>query len=269
MSIPATVTVLGCGNSMGTPVIGCSCAVCTGGNPKNMRMRASILIESATTKVLIDCGPDVRYQALKFGFTTVDAVVLTHAHADHIGGADEIRNFNIANNDWMVVYGDIETLREFAHRCDYMFHNSRNVDGNWFKPCVIASRIEHNKALTIGDITLLPIHAKHGRMDVLGFRIGDFAYMTDCHLIPEASLALMQGLDTLIIDCVNWEITHPSPTHSDWVNTAKWIEQLAPKTAFLTHMSHHMDYADTEARTPAHVHPAHDGLRIDVLSRSF
>lgn len=268
MSTPVTVTVLGCGNSMGTPVIGCDCAVCTSTNPKNKRMRASILIESATTKVLIDCGPDVRYQCLNHGIKTVDAVVFTHAHADHINGADEIRNFNIANNDWFVIYGNKPTLAEISARFDYIFENTRNVDGNWFKPCVLGSAIEHNKSLTIGDINLLPINVKHGRMDVLGFRVGDFAYLTDCHLIPDESMAMLQGLDDIIIDCVNWEITHPSPTHADWPKTKGWIEALRPKKAYLTHMSHHMGYEETESRTPAHVHPAYDGLKIKATSRS-
>lgn len=254
---PLTVTVLGCGNSIGVPLPGCDCAVCTSADPRNNRLRASILVESATTRLLIDCGPDLRQQSLRQRFHKVDAVVLTHAHADHINGADDLRIFNMSARDWIPVWAAPEHMLEFSTRFDYAFRCPA-ADGVWYKPCLLGNAIQG--PFTIGDIPLVPLPVQHGSMVVQAFRFGDFAYVTDCHSIPETTLHALEGLDTLIIDCVTYEIPSPFRTHSDLPSTLRWLERLKPRQAYFTHMSHHFDYTRLSGELSPGVAPAYDGL---------
>ncbi len=253
------VTILGCGASSGVPLIGCECAVCRSSNPKNKRTRVSILIEHKNTTILVDTSPDMREQCLRHSIKKVNAIIYTHAHADHIHGIDDTRGFNYQNNAPLDVYGDVTTLKQIQERFSYCFLPPKPAQTGWYRPCLTPIPIEPPAAFTIGDIEILPFWQTHGQSKTIGLRFGNFAYSTDANGFPEASWEILKGIDIWIVDCLRYD---PAPTHSHLSMTLEWITRAKPKSAYLTHMNHELDY-DVLVRTlPENVFPAYDGLEI-------
>lgn len=261
-------TVLGCGSSPGVPRITGDWGACDPQNPKNRRRRASLLIEQIApgggkTTVVIDTGPDFREQMISACVENLDAVVLTHAHADHIHGLDDLRGYFIARHSRVPMYADAFTLARVKEAFGYCIETP---PGSNYPPIVRPMLIETpNSAVTIsgagGDITLMPLLQQHGDIQSLGFRIGDFAYCSDVSAFPEETAAKLMGLDVLVIDALQYR---PHPSHFSLSEAMEWIDRLKPKRAVLTHMHIPMDYATVMAETPDHVEPAYDGLVIET-----
>ncbi len=257
VSASITVTVLGSGTSAGVPMIGCHCPVCQSSDTRDRRTRCSIVISYANRHILIDTAPELRLQAIANSIDQVDAIVFTHAHADHIFGLDDVRRYNALLQAPLPVYAAPETLEVLLRIFPYAFAR-QNVD-RIFKPELIPTPIQG--ALDIFGTTWQPIPLLHGRNRVLGFRIGDFAYCTDCSAIPSESMQLLQGLDVLIIDGLRPRV---HPTHFSFDQALEVIEAVKPRRAFFTHLSHDSFHADIEAGLPAHVRVCFDGLKLDI-----
>ena len=257
------VTVLGCGTAYGVPVVGGDWVDCNPDNPKNRRLCPAILLKKNKTKVLIDLGPDYRIQAEKHQIRKLDGVVYTHPHADHIVG-----NFHLPmmmryykKGEMLPLYAERSTRKEIEKV--WWFQNDPAINVDYYgegKPLwqEIAPFIPFN----IGDITLEPHRQWHGKMPTLGFRIGDFAYCTDVSEMPEESFANLNQLDTLILEC-NQEDDSDS-SHIYLEKALRWIEKLAPKTTYLTHLNHTVDYDTMSQKLPNNVHLAYDDLEIEM-----
>ncbi|MDX1906978.1 MAG: MBL fold metallo-hydrolase [Bacteroidia bacterium] len=245
----------GTGTSQGIPVIACPCAVCQSADTHDNRLRTSGVLMSDTTTVVFDTGPDFRQQMLRHRVQQLDAVVFTHAHKDHTAGLDDVRSFNYRQQRPMPLWGNAGTLHNLRREYYYVFENE-NYPG-----LPLLSLHEVGQApFTIGDLTLTPVPVKHGRMEVLGFRCGDFAYITDANDISPASLDLLQGLDTLVLNALRVEKHH---SHFSLDEALAVIASLNPRQAWLTHISHQMGlHAETSARLPAGVAIAWDGLTL-------
>jgi phosphoribosyl 1,2-cyclic phosphate phosphodiesterase len=260
MHRPRTLVVLGCGTSMGVPMIGCDCSVCTSPNPKNSRTRPSVLMHLPGGNLLIDTTPELRVQLVRERIKLVHAVLYTHYHVDHLFGLDDARVFPPALKHSLPVYctDDVEEVIRSAF--SYAFHPPPADAGPTFIiPSIDIRRIDARPFDLLGE-RFTPIPLIHGRFDVLGFRVGDLAYCTDVNKIPEASWPLLHGLDTLILDCLRPGESHPS--HFGLDDALKVVERLRPKTTYFTHMSHKFDY-DHPPPLPPGVHLAYDGLRIE------
>lgn len=256
------VTVLGCGASGGVPLIGCRCPVCTSTDPKNKRQRVSVLLESEGTKVLVDTSPDMRAQCLAHNITQVDAIIYTHAHADHLNGIDDIRSFNFANNGPVDVYSDEATLREIKGRFGYAFLPPKPEAPGWYRPCLNPITVQPLVPFRIGSLEILPLEQIHGHQKTLGLRIGSFAYSTDANGLPEQTLDALAGIDTWLVDCLRYE---PAPTHAHLEMTLGWIAHVKPRRSYLTHLNHGFDYATLASELPQGVTPAYDGLVLNIL----
>jgi len=252
------VTVLGCGTSTGVPVIGCDCPVCTSDDPRNARLRCSIVVDIGRVRLLVDTGPDLRAQALRAGIETVDAVLFTHSHADHLHGIDEVRSFNIHRAAPIPLFADRTTLQHIETRFGYALHGKRPMRG-WWRPALIPHRVDG--PFEAAGVPITPIAQHHGHGASLGFRIGDVAYSPDVDALPDASLEQLRGLDLWIVDALR---DRPHPSHAHLERTLAWIEHLAPRRAVLTHMSHEVDYATWAAKLPSGVEPACDGLELEA-----
>jgi phosphoribosyl 1,2-cyclic phosphate phosphodiesterase len=267
MSAPASppaihITVLGSGTSAGVPTILCNCAVCASSDPRDQRLRPSILIRFdqpgfGERAVLIDTTPDFRAQALRARIQRIDAIVYTHSHADHILGLDDVRPFNYRQKQAIPLYGTAATLDAIQRVFCYAFEdaplgtaiprlNLNPLDGNPFD---------------LFGLEFTPITVLHGQSPILGFRFGAAAYLTDHSEIPEASKAQLQGLDVLFLDALRHR---PHPTHSTVERSLGWVEELKPRRAFFTHICHDLPHEETNAALPPHVRLAYDGLEIDV-----
>ncbi len=253
------IKVLGCGTSTGVPMIGCQCPVCTSTDPRNRRMRSSIYITSKTTHVLVDTTPDLRFQALEFGITQVDAVIYTHTHADHLHGIDELRIFNFLKMGEIPIYSFDFHLNEITKRFSYIFSNRSAPGGG--KPWLVPVPVQEKEDFVIGDLTFTPITIFHGQMKVMGIRSGDFAYLTDCNRIPDESYELLKGIRILIIDALRFD---EHPTHFSLEEALAEIEKLKPEKAYLTHMSHAFDYETLKEILPPTVEPLYDGMEITL-----
>lgn len=255
-------TILGCGSSGGVPRLGGDWGDCDPGNPKNRRRRCSLLVEretrQGTTQVLIDTSPDMREQLLDAGIATLDGVVYTHSHADHMHGIDDLRQivFNLRRR--LPVWADGPTQEALLSRFGYAFIQP---EGSPYPPILDLHTIDG--PVTIdgagGAISLTPFRAEHGSMDALGFRIGPLAYLPDVVAIPPESWPHLKGLDCWILDALRRK---PHPTHAHLALSLDWIAQAAPRRAILTNMHVDLDHATLCAELPAHVTPAHDGMSI-------
>ena len=261
------ITILGCGASNGVPVLGCKCATCTSGDPKNKRTRVSVYVEMGDLRLLIDASPDLREQALRHNITNVNAVMFTHAHADHAGGIDELRNFNYLNDAVLPVYMDHPTYEELHGRYEYCFQPPHKQFG-WFRPSLAYTPLEIGKTINIRGVNISVFKQIHGQFIeraepyvTLGIRIGDFAYSTDVKELPAESLAALKGVRYWVVDCLRPE---PAPTHSHLDLTLSWIKQISPERAWLTHMNHQMEYNELKKHLPQGVEPAYDGLSFSL-----
>jgi len=253
------VTILGCGASSGVPIVGCDCAVCKSENPKNKRTRVSIFVESQGTGILVDTSPDMRVQALRSNVRKVDGIIITHAHADHINGLDDVRPFNYLNDAPLNLYGESETLKEMQERFGYCFLPPKPAGTGWYRPCMNPVTIEPPTPFTIGNIEVKPFWQNHGQSKTVGLRFGNIAYSTDTNGLPEESLEMLKGIDVWIVDCLRYT---PAPTHAHLAMALDWIKQVKPKQAYLTHMNHELDYDTLKKELPENVFPAYDGLVI-------
>ena len=250
------ITFLGTGTSHGVPVIACDCEVCRSKDPRNSRTRTSIYIAEKDTRVLVDVGPEFRLQCLANDVRRIDAVLLTHAHADHILGLDDLRRFNHLQDGLVPIYGDEDTLERVRQVFSYAFEESQVGGG---KPHFDLRRID--RELTIGDLTVLPMRVWHGEVPVVAYRMGRFAYVTDTSEIPAETLGQLSGLHTLVIDALRYR---PHATHFSIAQAVEVVQRLKPERAYLTHMTHDVEYAQLRDELPDGIEPAYDGLEIEV-----
>jgi phosphoribosyl 1,2-cyclic phosphate phosphodiesterase len=254
------VTVLGCGTSAGVPQIGCACEVCRSPDPRNKRRRCSILVEVAGQRVLVDTGPDLREQCLSAGIGAVDALLYTHAHADHVHGIDDLRSINNIVMAPIRAYADPLVFARIRDRFPYVFEGGRSGGFGFWRPEIEPHPIAE-APFRIGAAEILPIRQKHGRGESWGFRFGPFAYSTDTDGLSDAALDALRGVEVWIVDALR---DRPHPSHAHLAMTLGWIERVRPRQAYLTHMNHEVDYEAWAAKLPGGVLPAHDGLVVEI-----
>ncbi|MEX0298097.1 MAG: MBL fold metallo-hydrolase [Kordiimonas sp.] len=248
------VTILGCGTSGGVPKMPEYWGACDPLNPKNRRLRASILVEDSETAVVVDTTPDFRAQMLASAVKSLDAVFYTHDHADHVHGIDDLRGFYHQTKDKMPVYGDSETLSIIKQRFDYIFRTRAGY------PAMCRAH-ELKGPTKVGTIKAIPFEQGHGNGISLGYRFGDIAYSTDLNRMPETAFEALKGTKIWIVDALRYK---PHPTHSHLEQTLEWIERVRPERAILTHMTWDMDYETLLSELPDGVEPAYDGMVIEV-----
>jgi phosphoribosyl 1,2-cyclic phosphate phosphodiesterase len=251
------LTVLGSGTSVGVPSIGCECDVCRSPDARDNRLRPSVWVRYRGQSILVDTTPDFRQQALRYGISRVDAILYTHAHADHILGLDDIRPYNFRQRGPIPIYGSPDTLDNIRRTFHYIFQEGPS-ESSMPK---IEVRTLTGEPFEIGVVTCTPILVHHGRGRAYGFRFGPLAYLTDHSEIPPDSLALLQGLDVLFLDALRHK---PHPTHSTVDQSLAIVQRLAPRRAYFTHISHDLRHERTEELLPPHVRLAYDGLEIEV-----
>jgi phosphoribosyl 1,2-cyclic phosphate phosphodiesterase len=238
-------------------MIGCDCGVCRSDDPRDTRLRPSIYVECDDgTRVLVDTTPDLRQQALRHGIRRVDAVLFTHAHADHLMGLDEVRRFNILMGGPLPIFGDARTLANLRRTFAYVFEPDAPKGGGVpdLRLWTIGGRF------CLGRAEVLPIPIQHGRWHILGFRWRDFAYLTDCNGIPEASMPLLEGLDVLVLDALRHR---PHPTHFTVAQATAMARRIGARQTYFTHIAHELGHAATSATLPPDITLAHDGLTLD------
>ena len=249
--------VLGVGSSAGTPVIGCDCTTCVSANPRNNRTRSSSAIETDRGEIiLIDTGPDLRLQALRENILRVDAVLYTHAHADHLNGIDDLRAFCQKQRMQIPLYGNAHTINNISSRFGYAL---RDPGDDWDMPALKAEVM--SGPIEICGERVVPIPVKHGRSTILGWRIGNFAYLTDISEIPSESMALLGGLDVLLLDCLRFK---PHHTHINVEQSIAYAGLIGARNTYLIHMTHEIEYAALQEQLPQRVHVGYDGLRLPL-----
>lgn len=264
MTSTLSFRILGCGSSGGVPRLGGHWGACDPTNPKNQRKRCSMLITRATpdgqTRVLIDTSPDLRQQLLDAEVGALDAVVYTHAHADHVHGLDDIRMIVYNMRQRLAVWADGDTGNQLLARFGYAFVQPA---GSSYPPICDLNTIDGDVTINGagGAITLTPFEVEHGNIDALGFRIGDVAYLPDVSDIPDGVWPALEGLEYWIVDALRRD---PHPTHAHLAKTLDWIKRAAPKRAVLTNMHIDLDYQTVADETPDHIEPAFDGMTITV-----
>jgi phosphoribosyl 1,2-cyclic phosphate phosphodiesterase len=257
-STSVRVRFLGTGTSHGVPMIGCDCHVCRSGDPRDNRSRPSIAVDMDDgLRVLVDTTPDLRAQALRHDLRRLDAILFTHAHADHLMGLDEVRRYNMLAQAPMPVFADAPTLRELRRAFSYIFESDAPKGGG--VPDLRLFAI--GGAFCLGRQLVVPVPIQHGPWQILGFRIGRFAYLTDCNGIPETSLDLLNGLECLVLDALRRK---PHPTHFTLDQAVAMARRIGAARTFFTHIAHDLAHADTCAGLPAGMALAHDGLLVEV-----
>lgn len=253
------VTFLGTGTSYGIPMIGCDCAVCRSDDPRNQRLRPSVLVETGSTRVLVDAPPDFRTQALRAGIRTLDAVLLTHTHADHFFGLDDLRAFTERAGQPMPIYGSAPSLADVKR----VFPYACTEKPAWLSlPHFALRTVEPGTTVRIGDLDVRSFELPHGRTTVLGFLFGrEFAYLTDCNAVPTAVVQAINGVAALVLDGLRHR---PHPTHLTIADAVAVARQANAKRTWLTHMAHDVEHEAAERELPPGVNLAYDGLQIEI-----
>ncbi len=254
------ITVLGSGTSVGVPTIGCRCKVCLSDDPRDKRLRPSILIRFEGRTVLVDTTPDFRAQALRFGIERLDAILLTHAHADHVLGLDDVRPFNYMQQGVIPLYGSPGTLQDVQRRFDYIFNGAMSQSSRPKLEC----RTFDESGFELFGLQFVPVRVCHGDGVVWGFRFGAAAYLTDHSDIPAASFEKLRDLDVLFLDALRYK---PHATHSTVERSLGYVERLKPRRTFFTHICHDLGHARAESLLPPYVRLAYDGLEVAVEAR--
>lgn len=249
------ITILGSGTSTGIPMVGCHCQVCESTDRRDQRTRASILVECDGRRILVDTSTDLRSQMLREGVPQIDAVLLTHTHADHINGIDDLRGFNFIHRRVIPCYGSPETMQRVTETFGYIF-DGLNSEG--YSPLMHPVTFEGR--FDLFGCSILPVPLFHGTMNATGYRFGNAAYLTDCSRIPDSSLAELHGLDLLIIDALRYS---PHPNHFNIEGALKVAQDLKPRRTLLTHLTHEVHHADGD-RLPPGVEFAYDGLTVEL-----
>jgi phosphoribosyl 1,2-cyclic phosphate phosphodiesterase len=254
------LVVLGSGTSTGVPVIGCDCDTCTSSDPRNRRLRASVLLTHDGKNILIDTSTDLRYQALKYNIRRVDAVLYTHSHGDHVHGIDEIRSFNFLQKERISCFGGEETLNQLRSMYGYIFNGS-GPGAKW--PSVPQlDAVAVSGAFDLFGLRVVPIPIFHGAQTIFGYRLGNFAYITDCSAIPPSSMDLLKGLRTLILGALGPGFTHPN--HFSLEEAIDAAQNIRPDRVYFTHLSHRGLFEEVQAALPPGMYLAYDGLRLSV-----
>lgn len=252
-------TVLGCATSTGVPVAGCRCAVCRGGEPENNRTRSSVLVETGGLNILIDTSTDLRTQALRCGLTRISAVLFTHSHADHTNGIDDLKPFTRFGKEAINCYANPETAANLRDNFGYIFGGANAAE---VRPNLRLNEITDDFFLE--STKVIPLEIRHGKWNILGYRMGGFAYITDCNGIPPRSLEKLGGLDLLIISALRYK---PHPSHFNIEETLECVDAISPGRAVLTHMSCDLDYFELKKTLPENVEPARDGAVFEITDK--
>ena len=263
------LTILGCGSSGGVPRVAQGWGACDPNNPRNRRRRCSVLVErgenGGKTSVLVDTSPDLREQLLDADVNRLDGVLMTHSHADHTHGMDDLRPLVIAMRKRVDIHMDEATSRAVRQAFDYLFESP---PGSFYPPLLNEKRLVSGEAVWVdgqgGAIEALPFLLEHGEIPALGLRFGRLAYTPDLNGIPPGSLQFLEGLDIWIIDGLRYK---PHPTHLSVDEALAWIERMRPRRAVITNLHTDLDYEELRGRLPANVTPAYDGMRIEAPDR--
>lgn len=250
------VTFLGTGTSTGVPVIGCRCGVCTSAEPKNKRLRQSVKIEAGGKNFLIDTTPDLRLQLLRHPMPRLDFILFTHSHSDHLMGLDDIRPFNFRQREPIHAFASAPTAKAVRRAFSYIWGDSQIGGG---KPQLELHEVDG--PFSHEGIDVVPIPVAHGDWTIFGYRIGAFAYITDTNGIPDASMKLLEGIDTLALDGLR--PSPPHPTHFTIGEAVQVAKTIGARQTYLIHLTHEVDHAAFEGRLPAGVHLAYDGLQLE------
>jgi len=250
------IKILGCATSTGVPIVGCSCRVCKSEDPRNKRTRSSVFIEKNGTNFLIDSSTDLRCQALNNDITLINAVLYTHSHADHTHGIDDLRTFNFINKNMISCFANEMTVDNIKSTFKYIFQDIPVFGGKpKLKFSVVKDRFEFR------GVEIIPVEIEHSTWKILGYRIDDFAYLTDCSGIPEVSMNKLKDLELLVIGALRYR-THPA--HFNVEQAIEQVGLISPKHAVFTHMGHEIDYNELKKSLPRNIEPGYDGLEFEL-----
>lgn len=250
------VTILGSGTSLGVPVIGCDCAVCRSSDPRNNRTRTSALVETPRQRLLIDVTPDFRFQALRENIRALDAVLVTHEHADHINGLDDLRIFGWQTGRAVPIYSSASVIEFIQGRFSYAFDPPQEGGG---VPLLDLNVI--SEPIVLGDISVTPVEVYHGEMEILGFRLNELGYVTDCSRLPERSKERLRGVAVLILNALRRKA---HPTHLSLDEAVELARELEAGRTYFVHMAHDLEHEQTNKSLPEGFELAYDGLQIEV-----
>ena len=256
------ITILGSGTSCGVPVIGCQCEVCRSSDPKDKRLRCSILVETESTRILVDAGPDFRQQILPQAFRRIDGILVTHSHYDHVGGMDDIRPY--CQFGQIDVYADPLARKGMLEMLPYCFAENRYPG----VPKIELHEIHAGQPMRIGDIDILPVEVMHGKLPILGYRFGNFAYITDMKSMADDQADLLLGVDTLIVNALRFDRPHHSHQLVD--DAIAFARKIGARRTLLTHMCHDVGlHAEVNKRLPEGVELAYDGQVLQKIGEIF
>lgn len=260
MSVEISFTILGSGTSTGVPMLACRCETCMSSDSRDKRLRASALLRWPGSTVVIDTTPEFRIQMLRAGAQSLDAVLLTHNHADHVNGLDDLRQFTFGSKRRIPVYGHPQTMGWVRHHFDYVWEATQVGGG---LPKIDLIKVE--APFVVNGVRFTPIPVQHGVLTVYGYRVGDVAYISDVSAIPRESMSLLAGLDTLFLDAVRYR---PHSTHFHVATAVEAAQRIGARQTYLTHLNHDLMHRSLEKELPAGIAPAHDGLVVRATAQT-